>query len=445
MFEFTAGRKSQAMLRVLLLCASLFAASAGADSETPADGDAQRIYARVRPSLLQVRTIVESAQGQSTLGSGFVVSQDGLVVTNYHVVSRYALEPKTYRLEYVAPDGSRGPLSLLAIDVADDLAVVRLPQKGLPGLPFNPRALNDQIAKGERLYSLGNPLDLGFTIVEGTFNGPVERSYDPRVHFTGAINPGMSGGPAVSPDGSVVGINVSKRLGGELVSFLVPAKFAAALVERAHNSQPLSPADTRKEIGRQLLAREQELYRSVEHDGFRAVTAGPYRAPEAASSWFTCWSHTNSDEQPKPRALNDTTSCSADSSVFVDEQMQTGRVALRHSYLHTTQLNAFQFAAFLSRSYSPQSAVSPWSRRNTTPPRCHDDFVRPASSGPLLHAAWCARAYRDYPGIYDVAITAVTADRSHESLVVELSMQGVPYDTALSLGKGLLGAVTWAP
>ena len=45
---------------------------------------------------------------------------------------------------------------------------------------------------------MGNPLDLGFTIVEGTYNGFVEKSYNPRMHFTGAINPGMSGGPAVT-------------------------------------------------------------------------------------------------------------------------------------------------------------------------------------------------------------------------------------------------------
>ncbi|MBL6750132.1 MAG: trypsin-like peptidase domain-containing protein [Nevskia sp.] len=443
------------MLRIHLLCAGLLAAAVRADPSLAPDaatapgqsGDAQAIYARVRPSLLQVRTIVQSAQGQSTLGSGFVVGQDGLAVTNYHVVSRYALEPKTYRLEFMAPDGSRGPLSLLAIDVADDLAVVRLQKLGLPGLPFDERALAEQVPKGERLFSLGNPLDLGFTIVEGTYNGKVERSYEPRVHFTGAINPGMSGGPAVTAEGKVVGINVSKRLGGELVSFLVPARFAAALVERARNSQPLGPADAKAEIGRQLLAREQALYEAVERDGFRAVDVGPYRAPETVSDWFSCWSNTNSDAQPKPRALNDTTACSADTSVFVAEQMQTGRIELRHSYLRSAQLNAFQFASFLSHNYSPQAAISPWGRRNTTTPRCNEDFVHIPGTrdGPTLHAAWCARAYRDYAGLYDVVITAVTADRSRESLMVQLSMQGVPYDTALSLGKRLLGTVAWAP
>ena len=87
---------------------------------------AERIYAEARPRLLQVRTLVAAAGRQSTIGSGFLVSADGLAVTNYHVVSQYALEPGTYRLEYTAADGTRGTVTLLAIDVANDLAVIRL-------------------------------------------------------------------------------------------------------------------------------------------------------------------------------------------------------------------------------------------------------------------------------------------------------------------------------
>ena len=60
---------------------------------------------------------------------------------------------------------------------------------------IDPRALAGRLPKGERIYAMGNPLDLGFTIVEGTYNGLVDKSYDERIHFSGAINPGMSGGP----------------------------------------------------------------------------------------------------------------------------------------------------------------------------------------------------------------------------------------------------------
>ena len=215
---------------------------------------AESIYAVARPGLLQIRTLVEAAGRQSTIGSGFLVSSDGLAVTNYHVVSQYALEPKTYRLEFARPDGSQGALKLLAIDVANDVAIVKLDGTDLPHLEFDQAALEDKSPRGERLYAMGNPLDLGFTIVEGTYNGFVEKSYNPRVHFTGAINPGMSGGPAVTAAGKVAGINVAKRLDGELVSFLVPASKASALFERAKTEPPLDLAHVRDEIDRQLVS-----------------------------------------------------------------------------------------------------------------------------------------------------------------------------------------------
>src|SRR6202035_255379 len=138
------------------------------------------------------------------------------------VVSQFVLEPRTYRLEYTAADGSHGDVTVLGVDLPNDLAIIRLDKHDAPFFTFDEQALAGDLPKGERLYSMGNPLDLGFTIIEGTYNGLVERSYVERIHFSGAINPGMSGGPTVTADGRIVGINVSKQLGGELVSFLVP-------------------------------------------------------------------------------------------------------------------------------------------------------------------------------------------------------------------------------
>ena len=205
-----------AALCSLACCVAASAQPEGAD--TAVDGvssTADRVYASARPRLLQIRTLLESAGRQASLGSGFLISADGLAITNYHVVSQYALEPATYRLEYAAPDGSHGTLKLRAIDVVDDLAVVQLEalddKLGRPFFDFNVRALDGTLPKGQRIYSMGNPLDLGFTIVDGTYNGRVERSYNERIHFSGAINPGMSGGPVVTADGEIVGVNVLPR------------------------------------------------------------------------------------------------------------------------------------------------------------------------------------------------------------------------------------------
>ena len=411
----------------------------------PVSAAAEGIYAATRPSLLQIRTLVEAAGRQSSIGSGFLVAADGLAITNYHVVSQYALEPKTYRLEFARPDGTQGPLTLLAIDIANDLAVVRLPGADLPHLAFDPVAVSGESPRGERVYAMGNPLDLGFTIVEGTYNGLVERSYTERVHFTGAINPGMSGGPAVTDGDKVVGINVAKRLDGELVSFLVPVRHAAALLERARKDPAINLAQVREEIDRQLVAWQTGFYQGLDTKGFRATTFGPYQAPESASAWFNCWARTNAEQTPKPRARMDSSSCTSQSSLFIAEDFDSGRAELSHAYVRSTDLNAFQFAAFLSQYYGSASMARSWSRKRLTEPECHEDFVAPVdpAMAPVLRAVWCARAYRDFAGLYDVALTTVTQDRSREALVSRLVMQGVSYENALALGQRFMGEVTW--
>jgi serine protease Do len=417
-----------ALKPLLLLGALLLSGTAFAQSpEAPISSTAERLYATARPRLLQIRTLVSAAGRQSALGSGFLVSADGLAITNYHVVSHAALEPKTYRLEYAAADGARGALTLLAIDLANDLAVVRLDRSDVPFFAFDPRATDGELAKGERLYSMGNPLDLGFTI-----------------HFTGALNPGMSGGPAVSAEGAIIGVNVAKQFGGDLVSFLVPGRFAATLVRRAQEHPAPAGMDWHAEIGAQLAHWQAGLYEATSARGFRPVALGPYETVESAAPWFNCWAHTNAGQVPKPRASADITTCNSETRVFVADDLVTGNIRLVNAYFRALELNQFQFAAFVSQQSQP-----PWpgsgDKKWRTPQRCHEDFLATAADGkhPALRAVWCARAYREFAGLYDVTVTALTQDSGREALVSRLSLQGTSYDNAVNIAKRFLEAVQW--
>ncbi|HEU4663670.1 MAG TPA: serine protease [Dokdonella sp.] len=451
-------RRLPALLLFAILAGSASAQSAPAPSRPPAaaapsapgappvSAAAEGVYSQVRPSLLQIRTLVSAAGRQSSIGSGFLVGADGLAVTNYHVVSQYALEPNTYRLEFKRPDGREGALELLAIDIANDLAVVRLDGTDLPHLAFDPRALEGELPRGERAYAMGNPLDLGFTIVEGTWNGLVERSYNERVHFTGAINPGMSGGPAVDAAGRVVGVNVAKRLDGELVSFLVPARKAAALVERARSVPPIGIGAVREEIDRQLLEWQAGFYGALIAKGWRSTTFGPYLAPESEAPWFNCWAQTNAENSPKPRARLDGSTCSTSSALFVAEDIQSGSAQFSHAYVRSTELDSFQFSTFVSQLpvYRSAGMTGAWQRKRMTRPECEERFVAASPAAPALHAVWCARAYRDFADLYDVALTLVTQDRDREALVSRLVVQGIAYDNALALGRRFMEGVAWA-
>jgi len=195
----------------------------------PVSLSARKIYEQARSQLVQIRTVLKGQASQTSVGSGFFVTRDGLIVTNFHVVSEAALKPERHDLVYVTADGREAPLQILQLDVLHDLALLRAADakgRSFDALPFRPDAL--PLAQGERIYSLGNPLDVGFAVTQGTYNGLVRRSFYPQIFFGGALSGGMSGGPALDEEGHVVGINVARRVDGEQVSFLVPAAFAMA-------------------------------------------------------------------------------------------------------------------------------------------------------------------------------------------------------------------------
>ena len=129
------------------------AASTSAAAPTAADAallsrDARRIYELSRDKLVQIRTLLRNANTQASIGSGFFVSADGLIVTNFHVASQLALEPERYRGVYVTMEGQEGEVELLAFDVQRDLAVLRAKGRtaAAPVLGFRPSA--EALAQG---------------------------------------------------------------------------------------------------------------------------------------------------------------------------------------------------------------------------------------------------------------------------------------------------------
>jgi hypothetical protein len=155
---------------------------------------------------------------------------------------------------------------------------------------------------------------------------------------------------------------------------------------------------------------------------------------------MTCWASTNADQLPKPRAAVNTTRCSSATGIFVSDKILTGRVDVSYSYYKSIDLNAFQF----SKELSQRSWGSDRGGKRLTEQECRDDFVA-AGGGerPPLRATWCMRAYREFEGLYNVTLLALTQDRSREALLAQLTMQGVSHANAVALGRRFLEAIEW--
>ncbi len=238
--------------------------------------------------MVKLEVVEAGAAGRAELGSGFFVGQ-GDVITNYHVISKLVHDPERYRAELVEPSGTRRPARVMGVDVVHDLAVLR--SDHAPDLFFT--LVPVDIEQGLRLYALGHPADLGLSIVEGTYNGLLEHTLYDRIHFTGSINPGMSGGPAITESGQVVGINVSTA--GDQLSFLVPVQRALDLLAETRRPDYAVPESFIERVGAQIRD-YQELYLEplFKTDPSTVVIDG-YRLPTQPADFFNCWGDIASD------------------------------------------------------------------------------------------------------------------------------------------------------
>ena len=180
-------------------------------------------------------------QGQrNSLGSGFIVSHDGYVLTNNHVIDGADVihvrlnDRREYLAKLVGTD-PRTDLALLKID-ADDLPIVKMGD-------------SDKLKPGQWVLAIGSPFGFDYTVTAGIVSATGRNlpsdNYVPFIQTDVAINPGNSGGPLFNLDGEVVGINsqIYTRSGGFMgVSFAIPSKVAMSVVDQLKSDGKVSRA-----------------------------------------------------------------------------------------------------------------------------------------------------------------------------------------------------------
>lgn len=404
----------------------------------------QRVYERTRQKLLQVRTLLRQQDSQSTVGSGFLVDDGSLLITNYHVVSEYAQQPSRHRLVYATVDGQQGALQLLAFDVVNDLALLRLAEPaalaGRGSIALRPAS--QPLSRGARMFALGNPLDVGFAVAEGTFNGTVERSFLHTLFFGGSLSGGMSGGPALDEQGQLIGVNVATRRDGEQVSFLVPSEPVRKLLERGRSATPVT-TPAWGEIGRQLLAHQEDLTRQFMDMSWRDAGHPRVRIPVPQERFMRCWGNSS---PPSARGLQfERSECTMDSRVFVGGALQTGYIGVSHLAYDGTRLGRLRFAERYSTQFGNHNIQG--NDQVRTAAQCVEHSVNAAAQAGQpalpLKAVLCLRAYKKLPGLHDLVVLAATLDQSTAGVHGRFEAQGVSLASAQRLAQHYLNGFAW--
>jgi serine protease Do len=201
-----------------------------------------------------------------SLGSGFVVESNGVVVTNAHVIEGSS------RILVTTADGTELEAEVLGLDRDTDLAVLKVNARGLASVDLGN---SSDLLIGETVVALGNPLGLSNTVTTGVLSArgrtvPAESGESLFTDFLqtdASINPGNSGGPLVNLDGNVIGINTAIIAGAEGIGFAIPADRARRVIDDLIRFGTLQPIWT----GLRLRSLDPELAQRLDSPLERGV------------------------------------------------------------------------------------------------------------------------------------------------------------------------------
>lgn len=220
------------------------------------EGSVEQVAAAVLPAVVSIEVAAMSGGSE---GSGSIISSDGYVLTNHHVIESAAGGQAT--ITVTLNDGSRHSAQFVASDVNTDVGVIKIDDvAGLPVLEFGD---SDDLRVGQQVVAVGSPLGLSATVTTGivsALNRPVravqgggESSLMDGIQTDAAINPGNSGGPLVDMEGRLVGMNsviaslsagaFGSQSGSIGLGFAIPSNFAQRvgrqLIETGKATQPM--------------------------------------------------------------------------------------------------------------------------------------------------------------------------------------------------------------
>lgn len=173
----------------------------------------------------------EDEQPENSLGSGVIVSADGLILTNNHVIS------SADQIEVALSDGSKSSATVVGSDPETDLAVLKINRKQLPAITFSN---SDQMKVGDVVLAIGNPFGVGQTVTQGIISALGRNhlginTFENFIQTDASINPGNSGGALIDTNGNLIGINsaIYSRNGGSMgIGFAIPVSIAKQVMEQ---------------------------------------------------------------------------------------------------------------------------------------------------------------------------------------------------------------------
>ena len=207
---------------------------------------------------------------ERSLGSGFIISSDGYIVTNNHVVEKS--DKISVNLEGQDGKSNSYDAAIIGTDPDTDLALIKIePKTALPVLTFGD---SDKLEVGEWVIAIGNPFGLDHSVTAGIISAKGRNiqagPFDSFLQTDASINPGNSGGPLINQTGEVVGINTAIIASGQGIGFAIPSNMAKTVIEQLRANKHVS----RGWIGVRIQAVDENTAKAMGLEEARGALVG---------------------------------------------------------------------------------------------------------------------------------------------------------------------------
>ncbi|NTV29609.1 MAG: trypsin-like peptidase domain-containing protein [Candidatus Omnitrophica bacterium] len=396
---------------------------------------AENLFRQYSSGIYQVQAVSTQSDKKNAIGSGFQISSDGYLVTNYHVVSGAVFFPSLYHIRTIRNDGEEQSANIVHVDVVHDLAIVKVDHPQGVALTLG----TSDLERGSKLFAIGNPMDFGMTIVEGLSNGYMDKALYRKVLTSLALNPGMSGGPTLDESGKVVGVNVSTA--GNALSFVVPVEFLRKLwleVQKGGlGKDPVSPL----RVQEQLLGQEREYYHGLLAGRWERQTFGGFQVPTALSGEFTCWGEPQ--DRPENWLTDQYLDCRLKDDIFISPSISTHQVNVNYSWLRSRSRDPQRFYALAEKEmrHGYRFDMDETTESDVENFQCRTDLVKVANKP--FWVSTCARPYKLLPLLYDINVRMASLGAPQSMLVAEVTLGGVTRETAKSFMDKFYREIRW--
>lgn len=395
--------------------------------------EAERIYELAHQNVVQIQVIDLATGKKTSIGSGFQFTADGHMATNFHVVAEAVHALERFRVEYIRHDGITGLVDVLDVDVVHDLAIVRSRE-----IQETYLALGDSdMAKGTHIFSMGNPFDLGMSIIEGIYNGLMEDSLYKKILFSGSINPGMSGGPALDREGKVIGVNVATA--GNEVSFLVPVEYLRELYGHVLTDAAAGSRDWKEYLRQQLTQNQDRYMKRLLDTPWESLDVGEAKVPGEILNIFKCWGKSEDKESELYNYAY--ISCSTSDDIFLSPGFSTGQILYKYFWIASKGLNPFRFYNLYENRFEYPHPYDNAQEDDVTNFKCDNNFVN--VRGRETKILWCVRQYKKFPNLYDINLSLALTDSFDRGLLVEVVALGLGKANAVDFVRKFMNAIQW--